>query len=66
MQWSKCIPSNLKEHQRHLMGNLKDFTYPTAAKCEKKREKIPFLTKKQPFETKNATMGSEDHIQIFV
>ena len=32
---------------RHLMENLKGFTYPTAAKCDE----ITIFDQKQPFET---------------
>ena len=47
LQWSKCIPINLKGTLRTCNGKFEGFRYPTAAKCEE----ITIFDQKQPFET---------------
>ena len=50
--------NNLKGTLKTFNGKFEGFTYPTAAKCEE----IAIFDQKQPFETKNATVGSVDHV----
>ena len=59
LDWLQHARSVRGVYERHLMENVKGFTYPTAAKYEE----ITIFDQKQPFETfKKCDHGAVDHI----
>ena len=60
LQWSKCIPINLKRTPRTFNGT-RIFTFPTAAKCEK----ITIFDQNSHLEFKH-DQGSIDHVKFLI